>query len=90
VKNYIHCKFGTKIMTDWTNHFESNPGKLYGKPVIKNTRIPVNIILEKLGAGDSMENLLEAYPTITKEDISACLLFAADTVKNETLVPKVS
>ena len=47
-------------MTDWTNHIESNPGKLYGKPVIKNTRIPVNIILEKLGAGDSMENLLEA------------------------------
>lgn len=77
-------------MTDWTKHIESNPGKLYGKPVIKSTRIPVNIILEKLGAGDSVENLLEAYPTITKDDISACLLFAADTVKNEIFVPKAS
>jgi uncharacterized protein (DUF433 family) len=77
-------------MTDWTKHIESNPDKLYGKPVIKNTRIPVNIILEKLGAGDSIENLLDAYPSITREDISACLLFAADTIKNEILVPKAS
>ena len=77
-------------MTDWTKHIESNPDKLYGKPVIKNTRIPVNIILEKLGAGDSVENLLDAYPSITKEDISACLLFAAVTVKNEIIVTKAS
>lgn len=77
-------------MKDWSKYIESNPKRLYGKPVIKNTRIPVNIILEKLGAGDSVENLLEAYPVLTKEDISACLLFAADTVKNEILVPKAS
>ncbi|MBW6536572.1 MAG: DUF433 domain-containing protein [Mariniphaga sp.] len=77
-------------MTDWTKHIESNPKKLYGKPVIENTRIPVDIILEKLGAGDSIESLLEAYPAITREDVLACLLFAADTIKNEILVPKAS
>jgi uncharacterized protein (DUF433 family) len=79
-----------KEMIDWTLHIESNPGKLYGKPVIKNTRIPVDLILEKLGSGDSLEDLLAAYPNITREDISACLLFASDSVKNEVIISKAS
>ena len=82
--------FEKKTMVDWTLHIESNPEKLYGKPLIINTRIPVDLILEKLATGDSIEDLAEAYPKITKEDIVACLLFAADSVKNEVVFSKVS
>ncbi|QQS51735.1 MAG: DUF433 domain-containing protein [Bacteroidota bacterium] len=77
-------------MIDWTLHIESIPEKLYGKPVIKNTRIPVDLILEKLASGDTIEDLIEAYPKIQKEDISACLLFAADSIKNEVVFSKAS
>lgn len=51
--------------------------------VIKNTRIPVELILEKLGYGYSFDSLIEAYPRITTDDILACLLFAADNSKHE-------
>ncbi|HYX08816.1 MAG TPA: DUF433 domain-containing protein [Bacteroidales bacterium] len=77
-------------MVDWTLHIESNPDILYGKPVIINTRIPVDLILEKLASGDSILDLLEAYPALTKDDIVSCLLFAADSVKNEINFTKAS
>jgi len=77
-------------MVDWTLHIESNPDILYGKPVIINTRIPVDLILEKLASGDSIPDLLEAYPALTKDDIVSCLLFAADSVKNEINFTKAS
>jgi uncharacterized protein (DUF433 family) len=77
-------------MINWKQHIESNPEKLFGKPVIVNTRIPVDLILEKLAAGDTMNELLDAYPTISKDDIIACLLFAADSVKNEVFYSKAS
>lgn len=77
-------------MIDWTLHIESNPEKLYGKPVIINTRIPVDLILEKLASGDTNEDLIEAYPKITKDDISACLMFAAESIKNEIVFSKAS
>jgi len=77
-------------MIDWKLHIESNPDILFGKPIIKNTRISVDIILEKLAAGDSVEDLLGAYPNLKSDDINACLLFAADSVKNEIVIPKAS
>ena len=77
-------------MIDWTLHIESDPEKLYGKPVITNTRISVDLILEKLAGGDSIDDLIVAYPRITKDDIAACLLFAADSIKNEVIISKAS
>lgn len=77
-------------MADWTLHIESKPEILFGKPVITNTRIPVDLILEKLAAGDTIPDLLQAYPKIKKEDIVACLLFAADSIKNEIIFSKAS
>lgn len=77
-------------MIDWTIHIESNPDKLYGKPVIINSRIPVDLILEKLAIGDSVNDLLEAYPKLSKDDIAACLLFAAESIKNEIILSKAS
>ena len=68
-------------MINWTQHLSSHPEVLFGKPVIVNTRIPVDLILEKLAAGDTIDDLLDAYPNLKKEDITACLLFAADSIK---------
>ena len=77
-------------MIDWTLHIESNPEKLFGKPVIMNTRIPVDLILEKLAVGDTIDDLTDAYPSITRDDIAACLMFAADSIKNEIIISKAS
>ena len=77
-------------MINWKQHIESNPDKLFGKPVIINTRIPVDLILEKLANGDTFDDILQAYPNLTKESITACLLFAADSIKNEIFYSKAS
>lgn len=76
-------------MNDWRNHIESNSKVLFGKPVIKGTRIGVDMILEKLGAGYSLEDILDAYPAIGKDDVYACLLFASSIINLEK-VEKIS
>lgn len=68
---------------NWRDHPSSDPSILFGKTVIKNTRIPIEMIPEKLGHGYSFENLLEAYPHLIQDDILACLLFAAANSKHE-------
>lgn len=77
-------------MTDWKQHIESNPQILFGKPIIAKTRIPVDLILEKLALGDTIQDLLSAYPSITREDINACLLYASEAIKNEITLSKAS
>jgi len=77
-------------MIDWTLHIESDPEKLFGKPVIIKTRIPVDLILEKLAVGDTVDDLINAYPGITKDDVAACLVFAADSIKKEIIISKAS
>jgi uncharacterized protein (DUF433 family) len=57
-----------------------NPNVMFGKPVIKGTRIKVELILRWLGKGTTVEELLEAYPGLTREDIQAAQLYAADLV----------
>jgi uncharacterized protein (DUF433 family) len=57
-----------------------NPEIMLGKPCIKNTRITVELILEKLAEGESVTNLLEDYPFLTREDIKACILFAKEKI----------
>uniref|UniRef100_A0A7C3RW63 DUF433 domain-containing protein n=1 Tax=Dictyoglomus thermophilum TaxID=14 RepID=A0A7C3RW63_DICTH len=56
---------------------EMNPQIMLGKPVIKGTRLTVEIILEKLAYGYTEEDILKEYPFITKDDIKASLLYAA-------------
>jgi uncharacterized protein (DUF433 family) len=55
-----------------------NPEKRFGKPCIKNTRISVFDILGWLGSGMTFEDILADYPELKKDDIKACLMFAAD------------
>ncbi len=71
-----------------THHdrIEKKPDIMLGKPVIKGTRIPVEIIIRKLGEGASVAELLDAYPNIVQKDIHAALLFAAEYLRNETFI----
>jgi uncharacterized protein (DUF433 family) len=57
---------------DWRSHISSEPSIMFGKPYIKNTRIPVDLILEKPGNGNTIKDLLAAYPRISEEDIKTC------------------
>ena len=63
------------------------PGVMGGKPCIKGTRLPVEHILRYLGAGDSIDEVLESYPFIVREDVLAALAFAADYLTKDGLVP---
>jgi uncharacterized protein (DUF433 family) len=65
----------------------SDPTVMMGKPCIKGTRITVELILRKLGAGRSFADLLEAYPRLTEDDLRAALAFAADYMEHETVLP---
>lgn len=59
---------------------------MLGKPVIKGTRITVELILKKLSEGSSFEELLQAYPHLTKEDILATLSYSADVISREEII----
>jgi uncharacterized protein (DUF433 family) len=61
----------------------SNPKIMFGKPVIKGTRVTVELILRKFSAGLSAEDIIEEYPTITLEDVCAAQAFAADLLSGE-------
>jgi uncharacterized protein (DUF433 family) len=63
---------------------EVNPDILLGKPVVRGTRVPVELIVLKLGEGATEAELLEAYPRLTVDDIRACLIYAADSLAHET------
>ncbi len=60
-----------------TKRIEINPAVMLGKPVIRGTRIPVEIILRKLSEGTTEADLLDAYPRLQREDIQAALAYAA-------------
>lgn len=66
---------------------ESNPNIMMGKPVIKGTRLTVELILEKLAAGETFEQLLDAYPRLTPQAIYAALRFAAQALKADVVYP---
>ena len=65
----------------------SDPNVMMGKPVIAGTRITVELILEKLAAGETVEQILEAHPQLTREAIQAALEFAAKALRADVIYP---
>jgi uncharacterized protein (DUF433 family) len=65
----------------------SDPSVMMGKPVVKGTRITVELILEKLAAGETIDQILEAHPRLTREGIQAALAFAAETLRSDVIYP---
>ena len=70
-----------------TQLIQSNPKVMMGKPVIAGTRITVELILEKLAAGETIEQLLQAHPRLTHGTILAALAFAAQALKADVVYP---
>ena len=71
---------------NWQDLIRVDPQIAFGKPVVAGTRIPVYMVLELLDAGAQPEQIMrDYYPTLTREDIGACLRYATEIVKNEEI-----
>lgn len=68
-------------MIDYSKYITLEEGKRSGQPCIRGMRITVYDVLSYLAAGDSIDTILENFPMLTKEDILACLAYAADAEK---------
>ncbi len=66
---------------------QSDPAVLMGQPVVAGTRITVELIPEKLAAGETIEKILAAHPRLTSEGIHAALKFAADALRADVVYP---
>jgi uncharacterized protein (DUF433 family) len=69
-----------------TDHIEINPQVMLGKPVIRGTRIPVELVLRKLSEGATEADLLDAFPRLSREDIQAAIRYAADMLAHEEVI----
>ena len=65
----------------------SDPKVMMGKPVIAGTRVTVDLILEKLGSGESIDAVIESHPRLTREGVLAALRFAAQALRAEVVYP---
>ena len=68
---------------EWPEQISLNPEVLCGKPVVKGTRISVELILDLIGSGWTENEIIEEYPRITSEDIRACVQYAKRLVASE-------
>ena len=69
-----------------SGRIEINPKIMLGKPVIRGTRITVELILRKLEEGASEADMLDAYPHLSREDVRAAVLYAADVLAHEEIM----
>ena len=65
----------------------TDPKVMAGKPVIKGTRVPVDLIVHRIAQGETVEHLLEDYPKMTRQDVRAALEYASSVVKGEDIIP---
>jgi uncharacterized protein (DUF433 family) len=74
-------------MFEYRDRIHADPAILNGKPVIKGTRISVELILTRLAEGASIQDLIEAWPHLSSADIQAALAYSADFVAHEVSLP---
>ena len=65
----------------------SDPNVMLGKPVVEGTRITVELILEKLSCGESVDQVLEAHPTLTREGVLSAIKYAVDILRLDVVYP---
>ncbi|MGD6806962.1 MAG: DUF433 domain-containing protein [Candidatus Bathyarchaeia archaeon] len=75
------------MLSDWEDRITVDPKILVGKPVIKGTRLSVEFVLGLLANGWSVEQILDAYSELKREDIIAALKYAVEMVKEEKVYP---
>ena len=74
-------------MVEWQQRIAIDPAVLVGKPVIRDTRLAVEFIIDLLAQGWKEDEILANYPGLTPEDIRACLEYASELVHSETVFP---
>jgi uncharacterized protein (DUF433 family) len=77
-------------MPNLLDRISINPKICHGQPCVRGTRIMVWLVVEYLAGGDSIDAVLEAYPSLTREDVQACLVFAAEMTKERILPIEVT
>jgi len=71
----------------WQDRIILDPKVLVGKPVIKGTRIAVELVIDLLGKGWTQEQILDSYPNLSADDIRACLAYASEVLRAERVYP---
>ena len=66
---------------------QSNPSVMMGKPVVVGTRVTVELILEKLGAGETIDQILEAHPRLTRQGVLAAVRFGSEALRADVAYP---
>lgn len=69
------------------NLIQADPNVMLGKPVIRGTRITVELILEKLASGETIDGILDAHPRLTRETVLAALDYAAKSLRSDIIYP---
>jgi len=77
------------VQDDLLDRIEINPEVMLGKPVVRGTRITVEIILEQLAADWPIEEILAQYPRLTREDVLAAIAYARQAVGTDEFMPRV-
>jgi uncharacterized protein (DUF433 family) len=75
------------MRTDWRDRVEIRDDLHHGAPCIRGTRVPVRTIIGSLADGMSVEEIRDAYPQLTPEDVAGALAYAAEVLKDEVLLP---
>lgn len=83
-------RFGVCYLLVVLDRITLDPDICHGRPVVRGTRIAVQTVLEFLGAGDSVEDVLEEYPDLTRADVQACLSYASRLMANHYSVVPVA
>jgi uncharacterized protein (DUF433 family) len=73
-------------MTEWRNRIVIDPEILVGKPIIRGTRISVELLLDRLADGWSVEQILDAYPRLTRDDVLAAISFVTEVFREEQFI----
>lgn len=78
------------MQLDWRNHIHSDPEVLLGKPVVKGTRISVELILELFATGWTAEMILKSYPRMTDTDLKAVFAYLRECISQELYFPSAA
>ena len=80
------CKFEKIIFMSYSDYITTDPAIMVGKPIIKGTRITVELVIKKMGEGATVADLLKSYPHLKEEEILAAIQYAAAVLANEEIL----
>ncbi len=70
---------------DWRNRISIDPSICHGKACIKGTRVMASVVLDNLAAGQSPDEILRLYPTLTRDDVTAAMAYAAELARERVV-----